>query len=51
MVETLAIAAANIGIFTATNPTAFLAMVTVGALASAMGAVSAFRLLTDKECN
>ncbi len=29
---------------------AFLALVTVGALASALGAVSAFRLFTDKEC-
>ncbi len=51
MIESLAITAANVGIFAAVNPNAFLALVTVGALASALGAVSALRLFTDKEVN
>ena len=51
MIESLAITAANVGIFAAVNPNAFLALATAGALASALGAVSAFRLLTEKECN
>lgn len=49
MIESLVITAANVGIFAAVNPNAFLALVAVGSLASALGAVSAFRLLTDKE--
>ena len=51
MIETIVITAANVGIFAAVNPNAFLALMTVGALASALGAVSAFRLLKDKELN
>lgn len=50
MIEALTIKAANVGCFVACNPNAFLLLVTVGALASALGAVSAFRLLTDNEC-
>ncbi len=40
MIETLALAAANVSIFTATSPVAFVTIVATVAIASASGALA-----------
>ncbi len=44
MFETLALAAANVAIFTATNPVAFVTIVATVAVASAAGALATLRI-------